>query len=173
VKAVSDSATNTALLVQVLDHLGAVRQDIGAMKSQLDHGTRRFEAIGDQLDDLEQRQDAAEKSITPLTSSMAKIEPKVKTMEMFLGKKLGPIVAVSSLVVAGALWLIALAIGAAVAWAKANLSDHLHWSEWHVSVVAFACAFLPGFRGERQSPPSPPRTPTVVRPVHDEPDGGS
>lgn len=165
----SDSATNTALLVQVLDHLGAMRQDIGGMKSQLDHGARRFEAIGDQIDDLEKRQTATEKSVTPLTSSMAIVEPKVKTMETFLGKKLGPIVAVSSTVVAVALWLIALTIGAAVTWAKANLSDHLHWSEWHVTAVAFICALLPGYRSSRELPP--PRTPSLVRDLHDKADG--
>jgi hypothetical protein len=61
------SETNTALLVQVLDHLGAVRQDIGEMKAQLEHGTRRFDAIGLQIDELEARQTATEAAITPLT----------------------------------------------------------------------------------------------------------
>lgn len=122
------SSTNTALLVQLLDQVGGLREDVGNIKNQLDHGTRRFDDICGQIEDLEQRQTAAEKSITPLTDTMAIVEPKVKTMEAFLGKKLGPIVAVSSTVIALALWLIALAVGAAVTWAKANLSSHLHWS---------------------------------------------
>lgn len=164
------SATNTALLVQVLDQLGAVRQEIGGIKSQLLHGARRFDEIGDQINEIEVRQISIEGSVSPLTTSMAIVEPKVKSMEAFLGKKLGPIVAVSSAVVAAALWLIALTIGAAIAWARANLSDHLHWSEWHVSVIAFVCAFIPGYRGSREPPPSPPVRP-MLRDIHDAPDG--
>lgn len=163
------SETNTALLVQALEHLGAVRQDLGAMKAQLEHGTRRFDAIGDQIEELEARQTAAEEKIAPLTTTMAIVEPKVKTMETFLGKKLGPIVAVSSTVVAVALWLVALVIGAIWTWAKVNISTHLHWSEWHVPVYAFVCAVIPGYRSRR--PPSSPCEATVVRDLHDEADG--
>lgn len=161
------SSTNTALLVQVLDQLGGIREDIGAMKGQLEHGTRRFETIGDQIDDIEQRQNEIEESVAPLVKSMEIMGPKVKTMETFLGKKLGPIVAVSSAVVAVALWLIALTVGAAVTWAKTNLSNHLHWSEWHVSAYAFICAFIPGYRRAGEAPPSSPRAPSVVRDLHD------
>lgn len=171
------SSTNTALLVQVLDQLGGIRQDIGGIKSQLQHGARQFELIGEQIGDIEQRQTTIEESVAPLVESMAIMGPKITTMEKFLGKKLGPIVAVSSTVVAVALWLIALSVGAAVTWAKANLSTHLHWSEWHVTAFAFIGAFLPGYSRTGSSPPplppssSPPRTTAVVRDIYDQTDG--
>lgn len=173
------SNTNTALLVQLLDQMGAVREDIGGVKSQLEHGTRRFESIDEQLETIGAKQKAIESKLTttldPLVASVPVIEKKVNWMETFLGKKLAPIVAVSSTVVAVALWLIAISIGTAFTWAKANLSDHLHWSEWHVTAFAFVCAFLPGY--SRSGPPPsvspPPWTPPVVRDLHDEPDGES
>lgn len=101
------SETNTALLVQVLEQMGEMREDIGKIKNQLEHGAKRFDG-----------QDV----------TIAAVTTRVSTMETFMGKKMAPILAVSSAVIAAVLWIIMITAGAGYNYLKGFVGTHLHWS---------------------------------------------
>lgn len=118
------SNTNTALLVQLLDQVGDLRQEVGKINNQLEHGARRFEEIDEQLTAVQSEQT----SMKPVATTVAALEPRVKTMESFMGKKLAPLIAVSSGFIAVILWIITISIGAVGAWVKGQFGSHFHWS---------------------------------------------